>query len=304
MRRPARGAASLGRRGPGGQRPRPRVRSYMREGGGQHTPLHAAGSRPGRQRWRRTKNDAQHGRQQRPCMRCCARAAGSPGACALRHCIGLSASEGAARQSGPQAGRRCGAHVIQILSVETSATHGLRTFAASRGNLASSQAGSDTRKKSSLRLCSLNSRLRSRSCSASASFCTSCSMNSALATSAYQVACAPRRARLRPAATACRLSGLQAVKLRLAQHYVTTLPATSPHLLHTKTTATYNMPTMADLLACHWHLRYVLRRRGRLHHGAPPALRRAGAAASPGPRPQERPDGCCRRWQAVRWLRV
>ena len=78
--------------------------------------------------------------------------------------------------------------MIQILSVDTRATHGLRTFLASAGYRASNQVGSDTRKKSSLRFCSPNSRLRSRSCSASASFWTSCSMNSALATSAYQLA--------------------------------------------------------------------------------------------------------------------
>ena len=81
------------------------------------------------------------------------------------------------------------AHVIQILSVDTSATQGRPTRFASWGNMVSSHVGSDTRKKSNFLFFSPNSLTRSRSCSAKASFWTSCSMNSALATKTYHFAC-------------------------------------------------------------------------------------------------------------------
>lgn len=80
-------------------------------------------------------------------------------------------------------------HFIHILSADTSATQGLRTLAASLGNCLLSQEGSETSQKSRGLFFSLYSRLLSRSCSANASFCTSCSMKSALASTAYQVAC-------------------------------------------------------------------------------------------------------------------
>ena len=80
-------------------------------------------------------------------------------------------------------------HFIQILSADTRATQGRRTLAASFGNSLLSQDGSETSQKSRGLFFSLYSRLLSRSCSANASFCTSCSMKSALATTAYQVAC-------------------------------------------------------------------------------------------------------------------
>ena len=82
------------------------------------------------------------------------------------------------------------AHVIHCLSWDTTARLGRRTLLAPLTLPSSSQAGSGTRKKSTSLPCSLYSRRRSRSCSAKDSFCTSCSMKSALATTAYQGPCA------------------------------------------------------------------------------------------------------------------
>ena len=81
------------------------------------------------------------------------------------------------------------AHVIQILLVDTNATQGRPTRFASWGNMLSSHVGSDTRKKSNFLFFSPNSLTLSRSCSAKASFWTSCSINSALATKTYHFAC-------------------------------------------------------------------------------------------------------------------
>ena len=73
---------------------------------------------------------------------------------------------------------------IHCSSVDTSATQGLLTCFALVGNCSSSHAGSETIKKLTCWSRS-NSNLRlSLSCSAKASFCTSCSMNSAFATTA------------------------------------------------------------------------------------------------------------------------
>lgn len=80
-------------------------------------------------------------------------------------------------------------HVIHCLSVDISATQGLLTCFALSANISSSQAGSDTRKKLTSVSRSKSNLRRSLSCSANASFCTSCTMNSALATTAYQLVC-------------------------------------------------------------------------------------------------------------------
>ena len=80
-------------------------------------------------------------------------------------------------------------YVIHCLSVDTSATQGLLTCFACRGNLSSSQAGSETMKKLTWESRSSSSLRRSLSCSANASFCTSCNINSAEASTVNHSTC-------------------------------------------------------------------------------------------------------------------